>query len=169
MLKLLFLVSLAITIVLSALQILGTQTLDLIIIMIIIDFLSLGAYLEVEKNKADKETKGFITIKLEGIEKVCNDILNHVISPNPGFEAKLEKQKDDMNYILDKIAKKSLELEEKLNIFGKVLSNNINGKTKVEEEPSKTEETEEEEKEQEETAETFNVGEIVYVEDEDNK
>ena len=163
MLKLLFLISLAITIVLAAFQISGTQTLDLIIIMIIIDFISLGAYLEVEKNKSTKETKGFITTKLEGIERVCNDILSHVVSPNPGFEAKLERQKEDMNYILDKIAKKSLELEEKLNVFGKVLTNRTNEKIRVEEEPEKTEE------EKEETAETFNVGEIVYVEDEDNK
>jgi hypothetical protein len=164
MLKLLFLLSVAITIILAGLQILGTDALDLIIIMIIIDFLSLGAYIEVEKNKSDKETKGFITTKLEGIEKVCNDIFSHVVSPNPGFEAKLEKQKDDMNYILDKIAKKSLDLEEKLNAFGHVLSNNLSGKTKVEEEPEKTEE-----ETTEEPTESFNVGEIVYVEDEDKE
>lgn len=157
--------SLAVTIVLAALQILGTQTLDLIIIMILIDFISLGAYLEVENNKSTKETKGFITTKLEGIEKVCNDILSHITSPNPGFEAKLEKQKDDMNYILDKIAKKSLELEEKLNAFGQILSKNINGKIRVEDEAEKAAEEKETEGE---TAETFNVGEIVYVEDEDS-
>jgi hypothetical protein len=168
MLKLLFLLSVAITIALAGLQILGTDALDLIIIMIIIDFLSLGAYIEIEKNKSDKETKGFITTKLEGIEKVCNDILGHVVSPNPGFEAKLEKQKDDMNYILDKIAKKSLELEEKLTAFGHVLSKNLSEKTKVEEEPEKTEEDAVEETTEEPT-ESFNVGEIVYVEDEDKE
>jgi len=156
MLKMLFLLSIAITIALTAMQISGIQTLDLIIIMIIIDFLSLGASIELERRKSDKETKGFLTSKLEGIEKVCNDIFTHMISPNPGFEAKLEKQKNDMSYILDKIAKKSLELEEKLNAFGKVLTTN----KEVSEEAA--------EEEPKETTESFNVGEIVYMEDEES-
>jgi hypothetical protein len=162
MLKLLFLISIAITTALAVLQISGTPVIELIIIMIIIDFLSLGAYVEVERNNSDEETKGFITTKLEGIEKTCNDILGHITSPNPGFEAKLEKQKDDMNYILDKIAKKSLELEERLNAFGNALSNKLNEKKE------ETDKEEAKEEEKEESVETFNVGEIVYVEDEDN-
>jgi hypothetical protein len=161
MLKLLFLLSLAITTILTALQISGYQVLDLIIIMIIIDFLSLGASIELERRKSDKESKGIITTKLEGIENICKDIFTHISSPNPGFEAKLEKQKNDMSYILDKIAKKSLELEEKLNAFGQVLTNKI----KVEE---KTEEVTEEVKEEENPADSFNIGEIVYT-DEDDK
>ena len=160
MLKIIFLLSLAITTALTAMQFSGYQVLDLIMIMIIIDFLSLGASLELEKRKSDKETKGFITSKLDGIEKVCNEIFTHVTSPNPGFEAKLEKQKNDMSYILDKIAKKSLGLEEKLNAFGRVLTKD-NEKIEVAEEEQKEEETQEEK-----PAETFNVGEIVYVKDE---
>jgi len=163
MIKLLFFISLAITIVLTALQLTGTQVIDSIIIMIVINFLTLGAYLELEKKKTDKETKGLITSKLEGIEKVCNEIFTHVISPNPGFEAKLEKQKEDMNYILDKIAKKSLELEEKLNVFGHAL---INKEEKIKVEENKEEEKVEEKEQKEE--ESFNVGEILYIED-DNK
>ena len=128
MLKLLFLFSLAITIILTIVQISGFAVIDLIIIMIVIDFLSLGAYLEMENKKTNKEIKGLITSKLEGIENVCRDIFTHITSPNPGFEAKLEKQKDDMNYILDKISHKSLELEEKLNTFGKVLIKTIDEK-----------------------------------------
>lgn len=158
MLKMLFLLSLAITAALTALQISGFQILDLIIIMIIIDFLSLGAYLEIEKRKTDKESRNLIDSKLGGIEKVCNDIFTHVISPNPGLEAKLEKQKNDMSYILDKIAKKSLELEEKLNVFGQVLTNKV-----------KVEDKTEEETKEETPAETFNVGELVYMEDEEKE
>ena len=168
MLKLLFLLSLAITAALTAVQISGFQVIDLIIIMIIVNFLSLGATLELERRKYDKESKGLITTKLEGIENVCKDIFTHVTSPNPGFEAKLEKQKNDMSYILDKIAKKSLELEEKINVFGKVLTKETEEKVNVSEE---TEEIEEEtkEKESEKPAESFSVGEIVYIDDEDEE
>ena len=162
MLKIIFLLSIAITTVLAAMQFSGYQVLDLIIIMIIIDFISLGASVELERRKSDKETKGFISTKLEGIENVCKDIFSHVTSPNPGFEAKLEKQKNDMSYILDKIAKKSLELEEKLNVFGRVLTSDTKEKIEVSEEAVE----EKEEVEEEKPAESFNVGEIVYVEDE---
>jgi hypothetical protein len=167
MLKLLFLFSLAITIILSIVQISGFAVIDLIIIMIVIDFLSLGAYLEMENKKTNKEIKGLITSKLEGIENVCRDIFTHITSPNPGFEAKLEKQKDDMNYILDKISHKSLELEEKLNTFGKVLIKTIDEKKEEEKIMVGEQEEPKEEKPQEETSETFNVGEIVYVDDEE--
>jgi len=154
----LFLISLAITTILTALQLSGHQVLDLIIIMIIIDFLSFGASLELEKRKNDKESKGLITTRLDGIENICKDIFTHVTSPNPGLEAKLEKQKDDMSYILDKIAKKSLELEEKLNAFGQVLTNKV-----------KVEDKTEEETKEETPAETFNVGELVYMEEEEKE
>ena len=154
----LFLLSLAITTALTAMQFSGYQVLDLIIIMIIIDFLSFGASLELEKRKNDKESKGLITTRLDGIENICKDIFTHVTSPNPGLEAKLEKQKDDMSYILDKIAKKSLELEEKLNAFGQVLTNKV-----------KVEDKAEEVKEEEKPAETFNVGELVYMEAEEKE
>ena len=162
MLKIIFLLSLAITTALTAMQFSGYQVLDLIMIMIIIDFLSLGASLELEKRKSDKETKGFITSKLEGIEKVCNEIFTHVTSPNPGFEAKLEKQKNDMSYILDKIAKKSLGLEEKLNAFGHVLTK----REEIKADGESKEEQKEDETQEEKPTESFDVGEIVYVKDE---
>ena len=153
MLKILFLVSLIITTALTALQLSGLQAIDLIIIMIIINFLSLGAYIELENRKFVKESKDFIGSKLEGIEKVCNETLSHITSPNPGIEAKIEKQRDDISYILDKISKRSLELEERLNAFGRVLSNSVKEKK-------------EEEKEEKES---YSVGEIVYIEDDENK
>jgi hypothetical protein len=151
MLKILFLVSLIITTALTVLQLSGFQIIDLIIIMIIINFLSLGAYIELENRKLVKESKDFVGSKLEGIEKVCNETLSHITSPNPGLEAKIEKQREDISYILDKISKRSLELEERLNAFGRVLSNNIK------------------EKKEEDKQESYSVGEIVYIEDEENK
>jgi hypothetical protein len=158
MLKILFLISLVITTALTALQLIGFQVIDSIIIMIIINFLSLGAYIELENRKIVKESKDFIGSKLEGIEKICNETLTHITSPNPGIELRLEKQKNDISYILDKISKRSLDLEERLNAFGKILSNSLNEK--------KVEEQKEEEKENQDS---YSVGEIVYIEDEENK
>ena len=155
MLKILFFVSLIITTLLAVLQLSGLQIIDLIIIMIIINFLSLGAFIEVENRKLVKESKDFIGSKLEGIEKVCNETLSHITSPNPGLEAKIERQREDISYILDKISKRSLELEERLNAFGRILSNNIKEKK--------------EDEEKEDKQESYSVGEIVYIEDDENK
>lgn len=162
MLKMLFFISIAITIALTAMQMFGSQVLDLIIIMIIIDFLALGAYIELEKRESDKETKGLVTTKLESIENVCKNIFTHVTSPNPGFEAKLEKQKNDISYILDKLAKKSLELEEKLNAFGQAL-------TKREEIKVGEEVGEVSEEKEEIPQESYSIGEIVYMENEEKE
>lgn len=158
MLKILFLVSLIITTALAALQLIGFQVIDSIIIMIIINFLSLGAYIELENRKMVKESKDFIGSKLEGIEKICNETLTHITSPNPGIELRLEKQKNDISYILDKISKRSLDLEERLNTFGKILSNSL-----------KEKKVEEEKEEEKENQDSYSVGEIVYIDDEENK
>ena len=157
MIKLLFLFSIAITVALTVMQMLGTDLMNLIIVMIIVDFLSLAALTEMEHRKTVLESKDFIVSKVEGVEKVCNDIFARV-SSNPGVESMLEKQKNDINYVLDKVSKKSLELEERLNLFGKVLSNNL---------IEKKEEKESIEKKAEQ--ESYSVGEIVYIEDEENK
>jgi hypothetical protein len=155
MLKLLFLLSIMITIALTALQLYGAQVTDLILIMLVINFLSMGAYIELENKKIMNESKAFMASKLESIEKLSNSIFNHV-SCNSAIEEKLEKQKNDISYVLDKISKKSLELEERLNLFAKVLSNNIVEKG-------------EDEKEAEQTSQSYNVGEVVYIEDDENK
>jgi len=152
----LFFLLMLITIGLVIAQVSGYQFLELIIIMIIIDFLSLGAIIELQKrNPKDNE----LMPKLEIIEKACNDILSHVTSPNPGFEEKLQKQKDDMSYILDKIAKRSLELEEKLNTFGRAL---VNSREVIKSNPEPKEETKTEKVE-----ETNSIGETIYVDEEE--
>lgn len=158
MIKILFLFSVIVTTVLTALQLNGSEVINLIIIMIIIDFLSLGAYIELGNRKLARESKDFISSKLESIEKVCNETLTHINSPNPGIEAKIEKQRDDINYILDKITKKSLELEEKLNLFGNIISKTLDEK--------KVEEQKEEEKQEKES---YSIGEVVYMDDEEDK
>jgi hypothetical protein len=164
MLKLLFLISIVITATLTILNIMGFGVMDAIIAMIIIDFLSLGGYIELENKKVAKESKDFVASKIEGVEKVCNDILSQVRSPNQSVEAMIEKQKHDVSYILDKITKKSLELEERLNLFGRVLSNNLVEKKEdeVEEEPEVTQIDQEKAKQ-----DSYSVGEIVYITDDE--
>jgi hypothetical protein len=156
MLKILFLFSVIITIALTAIQLYGAQVTDLIIIMLVINLLSMGAYVELENKKIMNESKAFMASKLESIEKISNDIFNHV-SSGSGIEEKLQKQKDDISYVLDKISKRSLELEERLNLFGKVISNNL------------VEKKVDEEKEEEQESQSYNVGEIVYIDDDENK
>jgi hypothetical protein len=94
--------------------------------------------------------------KLDGIEKSCKDILTHITSPNPGFEEKLQKQKEDISYILDKVAKRSMELEERINVFGRALANSIDTlKLNLDhKEENKTEET---------------IGETVFIDEEEEK
>jgi hypothetical protein len=145
-----------ITIGLTITQIGGYQVLELIILMIIIDFITLGAIVELQrKEKGSNE----LIPKLDGIENVCKDILTHITSPNPGFEEKLQKQKEDISYILDKVAKRSMELEERINVFGRALANsidilklNLNHK-----EESKTDEVD------------SSIGETVFIDEEEEK
>jgi hypothetical protein len=164
MLKTLFFISIVITAALTVVNMMGTSVTDAIMIMILIDFLSLGGYMELENKKIATESKDFVASKIEGVEKVCNDILTHVKSPNPGVEAMIEKQKNDISYILDKITKKSLELEERLNLFGKVLSNNLveRKEGEAEEEAEVTQVDQGEAKK-----DSYSVGEIVYISDEE--
>jgi len=152
----LFLLLMIITIGLVIAQVSGYQFLDLIIIMVIIDLLSLGAIVELQR----RNTKNYgVMPKLENIEKACGDILNKLGS-NPGFEEKLQKQKDDMSYILDKIAKKSLELEEKINTFGRAL---VNSRETIKMNQVPKEETKSEEVEEA----TNSIGKDVYVDEEE--
>lgn len=156
----LFLLLMIITIGLVIAQISGYQFLELIIIMIIIDFLSLGAIIELQK-RSSKDIE--VMPKLENIEKACNDIL-HKLGSNPGFEEKLQKQKDDMSYILDKIAKRSLELEEKINTFGRAL---VDSRETIKMNSNPKEEAKTENVENEKAEETSSIGETIYVDEEE--
>ncbi len=135
----LFMLLIVVTMILTILQLLGYQVMESIVLMLVIDLIAFGANLEIEKRKKIEPN---LSSKLEGIEKMCNEILTH-IKTNPGIEEKLQKQKNEITFLLDKISKKSLELEERLNKFGKILANSI----------EKSKEA------------SFPVSEIVYVED----
>jgi len=163
LLRRLFLVLIAITIALAGLHLTGYQVLELIIVMVIIDFITLAANVELDKKKPTVDVSG----KLENIEKMCEDIRGHV--GNPGIEIMLKKQNNNLNYLLDKITKRSLDLELRLNKFGQTLASSVaslNDRVKnIETVNEAPKEITQEEIEEEEKPESFSIGELVYLED----
>jgi hypothetical protein len=169
----LFLFVIAITIFLASLQLVGYQLMESIIIMLIIDFLTLGASMELGKrgNNPTNAIESSITPKLEkldkldNIEKSCMDIFHHVTKTDvSNFEDKLKKQSDDISYLLDKMAKKTLELEERVNKFGNGLIDSVSKLSDRVKDLEKTEESEEEKPE-----ESFSLGELVYIDESEEK
>ncbi len=116
--------------------------------------------MEIGRKKPLKEVSDKITTKIENIERVCQSILNssNESSIMSKIEGKLNKQKEDVNYLLDKMSRKALELEERINKFGVSLAEH------VEDFSSRLEKIESFGKEPEET---FPIGETVYLEDEE--
>jgi len=138
------------------LQILGYEILESVIIVLIIDLIALGIIVEIGRKKPLKEVTDKITTKIENIENVCQSILNSS-NENPimgKIEEKINKQKEDVNYLLDKMSRKALELEEKINKFG------VNLAGHVEDFDSRLEKLEK-------PKETFPIGETVYIEEEE--
>jgi hypothetical protein len=125
MLAVLFWILVILTVITGFLQTyMGYNLLGTIIILLIADFVVLGASLETEKRKRGRGNE--IATKLEGIEKACSGIFEHItgISSNPGPGIS-EKQTENINYLLDKMAKKALSVEERLNQFGETLASSI--------------------------------------------
>jgi len=122
-LSVLFWILVILTVITGFLQtMMGYNLLTAIIILLIADFVVLGANLETEKRKHKRGSK--ITTKLEGIERACSGIFEHIRGLNPGLGIS-EKQSDNINYLLDKMAKKALGIEERLNQFGETLASSI--------------------------------------------
>ena len=113
--------------------------------MITVEFLSLGAIIEHQRRFPSRTIKS-LSERVDNIEKICNDIYSTLAS-NPGFEEKLQKQKNDMSFILNKVIQSSTELEKKLNGFGHVL----NGSKKTKEESKE---------------DAVSIGETIYLEEE---
>lgn len=108
-----FWITFIITLFYIALQLLGQNVIDIIIILIIIDIIILELNRRIEKTRISKEIELKLK-KIESIEKVCHDIFNKLESP-------IKKEKDDINYLLEKMARKSLDIENKLNKISKTL------------------------------------------------
>lgn len=161
-----------------ALQVFGYNILDSILIVLVIDLIALGIIIEVGKSKTFQDVGSDITTKIENIEKSVQSLLNstsedsvmkkiedRINSFNTSIEEsvisrieeKLSKQKEDVNYLLDRMSKKTLELEEKLNKFGYSLAEHIE---------SFGDRLDKIERYKPEEEETIPIGESVYVDEE---
>lgn len=141
-----FWILILLTIISAVLQMLGYNFLEVLIILLIIDSIAFGANIEIEKKKALKKTEidNIITLKVEKIEKICKDVLEKV-NTNPALlnlEEKLEKHKEERNHMLDKLSRKTLELEQKIKKFGLSLAEHVEDFDSRLEELEKTEESE---------------------------
>jgi len=163
-----FLFLIAITIIVSSMQLMGYQVLELIVIMMVVDFLTLGAMFHLEKGapliknnpisvEADIVPRLKKIDKIDVIEKNSKEILNQL--SNSGFEEKLKKQSDDITYLLDRMGKKTLELEERINKFGNGLLDSLSNLNKR---VDNLEGTEKKDKQ------TFSSSEYVYLKTDEN-
>jgi len=133
----------------------GYDLLDSVMIVLVIDLIALAIIVEMGKKKSLQDVSSEIKAKIENIEKVCQNILNSSSDDSiiAKIEEKISKQKEDVNYLLDRMSRKALELEEKINNFGYNLAEHVEGFGKRLEKL-------------ENPGEKFSIGETVYVEDE---
>jgi len=117
MYKIAFWVLIFITTITLVLQISGYNILETLIFLIIADFLALWLYLE--KRKSLVEINNDFVKKVENLENSCLNILENInaVSSVLNLEEKVNKQKEDIAIELEKISKKTLELEEKISKF----------------------------------------------------
>ncbi len=128
----------------------GYDVLDAVMSVLVVDLIALALMIEIGRKVPLKEVGAEITAKIENIEKVCQSILNSA-SENPlisKLEETISKQREDVNYILDRMSRKVLELEEKINKFGFSLAEHIEDKLKSEAEDT-----------------SFPIGQAVYIEE----
>lgn len=160
----LFIFLLAITVILTGMQLIGYQVLNSLIIMIVVDFMALGATLQTKKKNPGNphNPNQNIIPRLENIEKTCSDIITHIGSNS--VRTDIQKSKDDITYLLERLARKTLDLENKIDTFGKTLARSmldINGRVKNLESGEAVEKLEDDAKM---GSDPVSVGEIIYVE-----
>ena len=122
-------------------------------LVLVLDIAALGIIVQKGKDGPLGAVNDEINAKVENIERVCQSILSSTggDAVMQRIEANLAKQKEDMNYLLDRMSRKMLELEEKISKFGFTLAEHIEERL--------------EEKKYEENQNSFNVGETVYIDD----
>jgi hypothetical protein len=153
------------TVLSAILQMLGYNFLEVLIVLLIVDSIGFGAIIEIEKKKSlkDLEKNNVITQKIEKVELICKDVLDKV-NTNPAIarlEEKLNTHKEERNSMMDKLSRKTLELEQKINRFGASLAEH---KEDVGSRLEKLEVPEEKPEEQ-----SFSLGELVYLNEPEEK
>jgi len=122
-LSILFWAFVAVTMFYSTMQLLGYNVITIVITLTIIDIIILELNRRVEKYKMENKINYKLTDINKNIEKVSTDVTSKLNSLDfKSFDDKLTKHKDDVNYVLDKMARKSLEIEENLKKFGVTLA-----------------------------------------------
>lgn len=152
------------TVVSAIMQMIGYNFLWVLVVLLIIDSIGFAAIVEIERKKSLKEieTGNIITQKIENLEKICQDVLERVNRSTglAGVEDKLKQHREERDNMMDKISRKTLELEQKINKFGASLAEHMED---VGNRLGKLELPDEKPKDQ-----SFSIGEIVYVDDKEN-
>jgi len=159
-----FWILILLTIISAVLHMLGYNFLEVLIILLIIDSIGFGSMIEIERKKSNKEVEAsnIVSQKLDGLEKICQDVLQKV-SSNPvmsKLEERLNEHKEERNSMLDKLSRKTLELEQKINKFGASLAahmEDIGNRLEKLEMPEEAED------------ESFQLGELVYLDKDEEK
>ena len=120
-----FWVLIFVTLISMFLQIAGYGILEIVIFLIVMDFIALWLYLE--KKKSLTAVDDVVIKKIENLETACSSILDSIgsVSLALNLEEKVNKQKEDISSMLEKINEKTLALEEKISSFGQSFSNHI--------------------------------------------
>ena len=155
----LFTIVSSITVILAIIQLSGYSVLESLIVMLIISFFTLAASVRLDTKSSpssidiEKDIMPRLQ-KIDNMEKMyIENSQNHVTKAD--LEQAFRKHNDDITYLLDRMAKKTLELEDKLTKFGNSLVDSLSSvRGQVKELENKKE------------GESFSLGELVYVEDE---
>ena len=129
MYKAAFWVLIFITVISMVLQVSGYNILETVLFLMIMDFIALWLYLEKKNSLAEIDST--VIRKIENLETACSSILESVSSvPSVlNLEDKINKERADINLMLEKINEKTLNLEDKLNKFGQNLLTSPDNKT----------------------------------------
>ena len=139
----------------------GYDLLNSVMIVLVVDLIALGIIVEVGKKKSFSDISAELAAKVENIEKIVQNMLNSLSEDSivKKIEEGVGKQKEEVSYLLDKMSKKMLELEEKINKFGFNLAEHVENFT------GRLEKIERYDSEEE----AIPIGESVYVDEEELK
>ncbi|NIO44467.1 MAG: hypothetical protein GTN36_02835 [Candidatus Aenigmarchaeota archaeon] len=79
-----------ITIIVAYFQLLFYKSLEIIVTFVIIDFMVLWAYIELENNKKDKQ-RNILLVKIENLERLTSELFEKVTSRFSNKENNKEK------------------------------------------------------------------------------
>jgi ABC-type protease/lipase transport system fused ATPase/permease subunit len=122
-----------VTVISMALQTGGYIALETVIFLVVMDFIAMWIYLENRKSSTDLNN-AFIG-KIDNLERTCSSISDSIgaVSSVLNLEEKVNRQREDIENMLQGINEKSSALEERLNGFGELLSRPSRRQEEVEE------------------------------------